>query len=263
MNLAYIQFAPAFLDPDAAMARLSELLARAAGADLVVIPELANSGYDFGSIDEAHRYAEPIGDSRYLSFLREQCHTHGFEVCTGLNERDGQALYNSAVLLTADGIVGHYRKLHLFMNEKDFFTPGNLGLPVFDRPYGRVGMLICFDWIFPEAWRVLALRGADIICHPSNLVLPGKAQRAVPVHAMINRVFVVLANRCGTEGDLTFTGRSLIADPRGAVLTEAPPDTDHVGIAKIDVALARDKQATPRNHVFDDRRPADYGDLVQ
>ena len=125
--------------------------------------------------------------------------------------------------LTRDGIAGHYRKLHLFVNEKDIFEPGDLGLPVFDRPYGRVGMQVCFDWAFPEAWRVLALKGADVICHPANLVLPGLAQSALPIYALTNRVFIATANRVGTEGELTFTGTSLIADPGGRVLSQAPP----------------------------------------
>ena len=125
---------------------------------------------------------------------------------SGLNERDGDRLYNSAVLVGPEGYVGRYRKLHLFMNEKDYFQPGDAGLPVFDIGACKVGMLVCFDWQFPEAWRVLALKGADVICHPANLVLPGLAQRAVPIHALTNRVYVVTGNRTGTEGGLDLHG---------------------------------------------------------
>ncbi|MGC9332990.1 MAG: nitrilase-related carbon-nitrogen hydrolase, partial [Anaerolineae bacterium] len=126
----------------------------------------------------------------------------------------------------------------------------------------RLGMLVCFDWIFPEAWRVLALKGADVICHPSNLVLPGLAQRAVPIHALTNRVYVVTANRVGTEDDLTFTGMSTIASPTGDVLAQASPADEAVSLVEVDLALARDKRITARNDLFADRRPEAYGTLL-
>ena len=167
------------------------------------------------------------------------------------------------MLVGPAGYVGRYRKLHLFLNEKDFFELGDEGLPVFDLGACRVGMLVCFDWIYPEVWRVLALKGADVICHPSNLVLPGLAQRAVPIHALTNRVYVVTANRIGSEGELTFTGLSTLADPRGEVLAQAPPAEEAVCVVDIDLALARDKQITPRNHLFADRRPEAYAELIR
>jgi predicted amidohydrolase len=180
---------------------------------------------------------------------------------SGFNERDGERPYNSAVLVGPDGYVGCYRKLHLFMNEKDFFEPGDAGLPVFDIGSCKVGMLVCFDWIFPEAWRSLALQGADVICHPSNLVLPGLAQRAVPIHALTNRVFVVTGNRVGAEGDLSFTGLSTIADPRGQVLVQASATEEEVNLVEVDVSLARDKDITSRNNLWADRRPEAYSVL--
>ena len=124
-------------------------------------------------------------------------------------------------------------------------------------------MLICFDWTFPEAWRILALRGADVICHPSNLVLPGLAQRGLPIHALLNRVYVVTANRIGLENDLRFTGMSLVADPQGNVLANASEADTEVSIVEVDLTLARDKQMTPRNHCFHDRRPEEYAQLVE
>ncbi len=263
MRVAYIQFCPAFGDIDDSMRRLRILLEQCYDADLVVLPELCNSGYNFADRRQAAAHAESIDDSRFLNFLRDECGRHKLEIVTGFNEVAGDRLYNSAVLVSADGVVGHYRKLHLFVGEKDSFTPGDLGLPVFERPYGKLGMLICFDWAFVEAWRVLAIRGADIICHPANLILPGLAQRALPVYALTNRVFIVTANRVGTEGDLTFTGLSLIADVRGEVLSQAPSTGDSVGIADVDVGLARDKQVTPRNHLFTDRRPEEYAALCE
>jgi predicted amidohydrolase len=122
----------------------------------------------------------------------------------------------------------------------------------------KIGMLVCFDWMFPEIYRTLALQGADVICQPSSLVLPGKAQKAIPVHAMINRVFLVLANRTGTEQNLTFTGNSLIAGPTGEILAQASALGEEVLEADIDISLSKNKMITPKNHAFDDRRPEFY-----
>jgi predicted amidohydrolase len=262
MRTACIQFAPAFLDPEETIRRLDPLLDDAAGSDLVVLPELCNSGYNFQSRDEAFACAEPADSGPFLAHLAGRCSELGCEIVTGFNERDGDVLYNSAALLSGSGLVGVYRKLHLFMNEKDHFLPGDRGLPVFDRPYARVGMQVCFDWCFPEPWRILALKGAQIVAHPANFVLPGKAQRAIPVHAMINRVFVANANRLGTERNLTFTGRSLIADTNGELIAEASQTEPAVVSAEILPAAARDKAMTPRNDAFADRRPEAYGELL-
>lgn len=261
MKLACIQFTPAFLDRDETIRRLDPWLKQAAGADLVVLPELCNSGYNFGSRDEAFACAERADDGPFLAHLVRRCSELGCEMVSGFCERAGDDLYNSAALVSAGGLEGLYRKLHLFMNEPDFFVPGDLGLPVFDRPYARVGLQICFDWWFPEPWRVLALAGAEIVAHPANFVLPGKAQRAIPVHAMLNRIFVANANRLGTEGNLTFTGGSLIAGVDGELLAEAPQTEPGVVVTEVDPAAARNKAVTTRNDALADRRPREYAAL--
>ena len=258
MKIGFIQFAPTLGDAAATMRHLDRLVEQAACADLLVLPELCNSGYNFASAEQAWATSELVGDSAFVRYLEALCQRLGCHIVSGFNERDGARLYNSAVLIGPAGYVGRYRKLHLFLNEKDFFEPGDEGLPVFDIGPCRVGMLVCFDWVHPEVWRVLALKGADVICHPSNLVLPGLAQRAVPIHALTNRVYVVTANRIGTEGELTFTGLSTIASPRGEVLAQASPAGEEVRVVEVDVSLARDKNITPRNHLFADRRPAEY-----
>jgi predicted amidohydrolase len=262
MKLSYMQFAPVLGDLPATMATIDRLSARCLGVDLLVLPELCNSGYNFTSRQQAWETSEEIDGSRFLEFLRTLCQRLDCHIVTGFNERHGEHLYNSAVLVNSWGYVGRYRKLHLFLNEKDYFQPGDEGLPVFDIGLCCVGLLVCFDWIFPEAWRVLALKGADVICHPSNLVLPGLAQRAVPAHALTNRVYVVTANRVGTEGELTFTGSSIIANPLGEVLAQAPSQGEAVSVVEVDVALARDKQITSRNHLFQDRRVEAYAGLL-
>jgi predicted amidohydrolase len=263
MKVGYVQFAPTLGNLDATLGCLEELLPRCAPAELIVLPELCNSGYNFASREQAVATAETVSDSRFVAFLVEHCRRHRCHIVSGLNEREGAALYNSAVFVGPNACIGLYRKLHLFYREQNYFEPGNVGLPVFDCGEAKIGMLVCFDWLFPEVWRVLALKSADIICHPCNLVLPGMCQRAIPIHAMINRYYIVTANRVGAEGDLAFTGASLIASPRGEVLTQAPPDTAHVSVVDVDLSRSRDKQITPMNHLINCRRPDQYGMLTE
>ena len=258
MKVAAIQFAPVLGDLDATIARLRPLLEKAAPADLVVLPELANSGYAFASREEAWSFSETTHESKFLAFLSEECRKHRFAIATGMNERSGDHLFNSAVLLNGEKVIGTYRKVHLFLNEKDIFDPGDLGFPVFSLNEVRVGMLICFDWVFPEAWRIMGLNGADIVCHPSNLVLPGLAQRTVPAHAVMNRYFIALANRIGKEKELTFTGKSLICGPQGEMYAEATAVDSQVVMATIEPLLARNKFITKRNNWLQDRRPDLY-----
>jgi predicted amidohydrolase len=262
VKIGFLQFAPVLGDVQATMAEIDQLRTLWAGADLLVFPELCNSGYNFESPEQAWATSEEIGKSVFLQYLESLCQAHGCHIVSGFNERDGEHLYNSAVLVGPHGYVGRYRKLHLFMTEKDHFEPGDAGLPIFDVGPYKVGMLVCFDWLFPEVWRILALKGADVICHPSNLVLPGLAQRAVPIHALTNRLYVVTANRIGTEGNLLFTGMSTIANPKGEVLLQASPTDREVGLVEADLEMARDKEITARNHVFADRRPEEYAILV-
>ena len=263
MEIGFMQFAPVLGDVQATIDRIDKLVDQCAGIDLLVLPELCNSGYRFESQEQAWATSEEIGSGIFIQFLESLCLRLGCHVVSGLNEREGSRLYNSAVLVGPQGYVGRYRKLHLFMNEKDYFEPGDVGLPVFDIGPCAIGMLVCFDWIFPEAWRVLALKGADIICHPSNLVLPGLAQQAVPVHALTNRYYVVTANRVGSEGELTFTGMSTIADPKGEVLIQAPRASEEVSRIEMDISLARTKDITSRNNILADRRPEQYALLAE
>ncbi len=262
MKIAFAQFAPVLGDSEANLALVQRLAPSYADADLVVLPELANSGYNFPDRAAARACAEDPETSPFVAALLEQARAADQHLVTGFCERAGDRLYNSALLLGPTGILGAYRKLHLFVDEKDLFEPGDLGLPVFDLPQARVGMLVCFDWVFPETWRALALQGAEIICHPANLVLPGKCQAVVPAQALCNRVFVITANRIGREGELSFTGDSLICDPDGAVLERAPADAECVRLVDVDPAEARDKMVTRRNDLFADRRPDQYHRLT-
>ena len=257
VRIGYVQMEPRVGEGEENRERVRRAVLAAPAADLLVLPELASSGYNFRDPTESAKLAEPV-DGPFVHVLRDLARDRGTALVAGFAERDGAQIFNSAVLVRPDGGLGLYRKLHLFLDEKDHFAPGDLGLPVFDLGQVRIGLLVCFDWQFPEAWRTLALRGADIVCHPSNLVLPGLAQRAIPTHALLNRLFVVTANRVGTERGLRFTGRSIIANPRGEILAEAAETAAESRVVEIDPREARDKSVTARNDLLADRRPEHY-----
>jgi len=251
----YVQIAPAFGEVDANLDRIGERV-EGTDADLLVLPELALSGYLFGDRRELAELAQP-GSGPAERRLVQIAGDVGCHLVVGVAERCGSQLFNSAVLVGPGGVVGRYRKAHLFDREKELFDPGDSGFGVWQVGEARVGMMVCFDWIFPEAMRTLALRGADLVAHPSNLVLP-LCQRAMPARCIENRVFAVTANRWGGEDrhgrQLTFTGASGVWDPSGDALLTGPAGADHVAVVELDLAAARDKHVTPNNHVLDDRR---------
>lgn len=237
-----------------------------ADADLVVLPELFASGYFFDSPDQAHALSEAVPDGPTTQRLAAWAGETGATIVAGLPERDGDRFYNAAVVVTPNGWLGTYRKAHLYYEETLHFTPGAEGFQVWTvtdrqrRPY-RLGVMICFDWFFPESARTLALGGADVIAHPSNLVLP-HCPAAMPIRALENGVFTATANRVGTETNgresLTFVGQSRICSPRGEVLATAPETGEAVVTAKIDPADARVSALNPYNDRLGDRRPALY-----
>ncbi len=232
-----------------------------ADVDLAVLPELCNTGYQFRDRQELADLAEPVPDgpttARLVRFALETATT----VCAGLAEADGDRFFNTAVLVRPDGTTSRYRKVHLFWDEKDLFTPGDLGFPVVTACGVPVGMMICFDWLFPEAARSLALGGAALLLHPSNLLLP-YCYDAMVTRCLENRVFAVTSNRVGREErvpgkGLTFIGLSQVVGPDGRRLAELGRTETGVAVAELDIAAA-DKLITPRNDVLADRRPEMY-----
>jgi predicted amidohydrolase len=230
------------------------------GVELLVLPELSNSGYNFISARQAYELSEEENNSEFIDLLVAHARAKNTCIVAGFNERSGKDLFNASILVTPAGIKGKYRNMHLFMNEKSTFKPGDLGLPVFDIGFCRLGMQICFDYLFPETWRILGLKGADIVCHPSNLITP-YPHKVLPAQALINRLFIITANRIGTERELTFSGSSVINDPEGDTILKAPKDREASMVINLDLEMARNKMITARNHVFDDRFPENYKDL--
>ncbi len=261
MRIGYYQSNPEFGKSSANLETIAAKL-DAVEADLIVLPELCVSGYQFVSQAEVRELAEPIPDGPTTARLAEIARKKRMVVVAGLAERAGSLLYNSAVVVGPNGFIGSYRKTHLFFEETLFFTPGDTGFRVWDIGPARIGVMICFDWYYPESARTLALKGADIICHPSNLVLPN-CPDSMPVRCLENRVFSVTCNRTGTESrggktPLVYIGNSEVVNPRGEILHRSPRDQEEVCIVEIDQAQARDKAITPYNDLLRDRREPLY-----
>jgi len=265
MRVGYFQFRPRFGEPAANRQRMAEALTTAQ-ADLLVLPELSNSGYNFNAMSEVAAWAESARTGATLALWRDMARKRRMTVVGGFAERDGDRLYNSAAAALPDGRAVIYRKIHLFYKEPEFFSPGDAPAPVVEAPGARIGVMICFDWAFPEVTRSLALRGAEVICHPANIVTPFPP-RAMVVRSVENRVFTITANRtgeeCGAAGRLRFPGKSQITAPDGAVLAASDEDIEEVRTADIDVVQARDKRLAGLTDLFQTRRPELYGDIAE
>lgn len=264
MRVGYYQFRPLF---GRVRTNLSKVVKRLDGAeaDLIVLPELAFTGYYFKNRYEAMSLAEDPRDSGTVTALADLCQKNDFHLVTGFAElHDGQC-FNSALLIGPDGLEHVYRKLHLFNEEKFCFDPGDIPLSV-QRVRGvNIGIMVCFDWVFPEVSRSLALQGADIICQPANLVL-AYCQQTMLTRSLENRLFSITCNRFGADkrpqGHLRFTGRSQIVAPDGERLQRAPAQREHLMIVDINPSIAHDKHITRHNDVLADRRPEFYGELI-
>ncbi|MFH1681430.1 MAG: nitrilase-related carbon-nitrogen hydrolase [Candidatus Eisenbacteria bacterium] len=266
MRVGYLQFDPAFGKREENLGRIGRIAReRARGADLLVLPELASTGYLFLSREEALSFGEPFPGGPTERFLAGLVRELRATVVVGFAERSGERLFNSCALMRPDGTSSVYRKAHLFLDEKDWFDPGDTPLEPVRAEGTEVGLLICFDWYFPEVARVLAIGGAKVLCHPSNLVLP-HCPEAMRTRCLENRVFAVTANRTGTDErggrSFAFIGESQVVGPGGKVLIRAPSSGVDVGIVEIDPAEAERKDPTGRNDWMVDRRTDLFGRLV-
>jgi len=295
MNVAVVQTSPVFGEVRSNVQKAIELM-ESVRAGLYVLPELFNTGYNFADRQEVEQLSEPIAGKTFDSvaeFAKERsCYvvygfaerttepdsrtsapkarppmaenpkpgTSNYEPTT-TNQQPRATYYNSAALVGPEGIVGLYRKVHLYNREHLFFAPGNLGFPVFELPFGKVGIMICYDWIYPESARSLALGGAQLIAHPSNLVMP-YCPDAMVTRCLENRVFAVTADRVGEEdrGGVRFRyiGNSEIVSPRGEILTRLGENEPGISVIGIDLLVANNKQVNEFNDLLKDRRADQY-----
>ncbi len=262
-TIAIAQTEPSFLDVPENHARAMELI-RSVRADLYLFPELYLSGYAFSTRQEVERCG--LGqENPYFEELSALSRERGIAICGGYAEKapgDNGTFYNSAFLIGDGALLANYRKTHLFYREHDFFAPGDTGFIVTEYRGVRLGLMVCFDWIYPESARTLALRGAQVILHPSNLVLP-YCQRAMFARAVENRVFVATANRVGREDnafgdDLTFTGGSQVVTPEGTYVLTFDEEETGIRAVTVDPAEADGKQLNAYDTILHDLRPEMY-----
>ncbi len=230
--------------------------------DIMVLPELFTAGYFFKQQREVDDLAEPAGGVT-VDFLKKLSKEKNAFIFAGFPEKADGGVYNSSVLVGYDGTEEYYRKAHLFFNEKKFFKKANQKFVVKDLKLKsgkeiKAGLMICFDWFFPEAARTLALSGAQILLHTANLVMP-YCPDSMPTRCIENQVFSVTCNRIGTEfqGDesLSYIGRSVIVNNKGKVLSQGSENKENVNVVEIpDIDDAKDKFINPFNDIFADRR---------
>jgi predicted amidohydrolase len=274
VKLACVQMQPSFGDVASNTARTLQFIERAAdqGANLVVLPELCNTGYVFSTREEAFAVAETIPDGPTVTAWRQCAARHRLHLVAGICERSGSKLYNSAVVIGPTGYLGTFRKVHLWNEENLYFEPGDLGFPVFHTPIGRLGVAICYDGWFPETYRMCALQGADIVCVPTNWVpIPGQAdghQAMANILAMAaahsNSMFIACADRVGIERGQPFEGQSVIVSYTGwPVAGPASRDAEEIIVAEVDLSEARRKRNwNAFNQVLRDRRTDVYNEML-
>lgn len=274
VKIACIQMEPAVGEAEANVQSSNRLIGEAAdhGANLVVLPELANSGYVFKTREEAFALSEQVPGGSACDAWATLAAKRELHIVAGICERDGDVLYNSSVLFGPKGYIGTFRKIHLWNEENLFFEPGNLGYPVFKTPIGRIGTFICYDCWFPESFRLCALQGADIICVPTNWVpIPGQdesreamANILVMAAAHSNSVFIAAADRVGSERGQPFIGQSIIVSYTGwPIGGPASPDKEEIIYAEANLADARRKRNwNEYNQVLRDRRGDVYDEML-
>jgi predicted amidohydrolase len=268
VRIACCQLAPDVEHPAGNAPRTRQAIAAAiaAGAQIVVLPELSNSGYVFASDDEVRAAAVTAGDELLGGWSIEAARGDAV-VVGGFCERGADGVvYNSCALVDADGVQAVYRKLHLWGEEARWFAPGADPPPVVPTRHGRIGLAVCYDLEFPELTRGLALAGAELIALPANWPREPEPPDGRPVlhslavvTAYTSRVFVAVCDRSGSERGLEFEGGSVIADPRGRLRAGSIADRGtHTISADCELAEARDKRTGPHNDAFADRRPDRY-----
>ncbi|NUU96397.1 nitrilase [Marinitoga sp. 1135] len=259
MKIGLVQFKPELFQVKDNIERAIKLIENKE-ADLFVFPELTFTGYTFNTHTEVEWVAEDKNGYSITTF-KKIAKEKNTNIVFGFVEKDEGKLYNSSVLIKSTGETRIYRKTHLFYEEKVFFEKGDTGFWVEEVNGVKVGLAICFDWFYPESFRTLALKGAQVIAHSANLVMP-YCQEANKFRSLENHVFIVTSNRWGEEINAlntnNFTGMSQITNPKGEVIIRFPEKGDMVKTIEINPEEANNKQLNKLNNIFEDRRPEFY-----
>jgi predicted amidohydrolase len=272
MKISCVQTDVTFQDINANLSSLEATVRSevAQGTQLTVFPECFSTGYCFDSLAEAMELGEsvPGPSTDRVAKLCAELRTY---VVFGMLEKSGDKLFNVAVLIGPEGLIGSYRKVHLpYLGVDRFTTPGDRPFEVFEAAGVRVGMLICYDGGFPEAARVLSIRGADLIVLPTNWPPGGSymAEFSINCRAMENGIYFAAVNRIGTENGFSFIGKSRICSPVGATINSIDDASPGILRTEIDPLIARTKRIVrvPGKHLIDrmaDRRPEMYGAICE
>ena len=273
-TVACLQFEPVVGETRSNRERGLELIEQALsqGANLVVLPELSDSGYVFESRAEAFALADRADRSAAVESWIDIAREHDIHIVGGFCERDGNRLFNSAAIVGPEGLLSVFRKLHLWGEEALYFERGDRGVPVVTIPLGRIAALICYDGWFPEAWRMAALQGADLVAVPTNWVpMPSQPEDQLSMSNILcmaaahsNSMFVAAACRTGIERGQPFIGQSLIVNHEGwPVAGPAGKDDTCVLVAELNLADARRKRSLNNfNQVMRDRRTDVYDEML-
>lgn len=260
MYLSVIQFETLFNNKENNLKKIINSI-NGIGSEILVFPELATSGYYFTDKKQLSRIADNF-DGNTINMIQKLSTELDKIVILGFPELFEGKIFNSAAIIFPNPELSSvYRKTHLFYKERFVFEEGNTGFPVIEYNGLRLGTMICYDWRFPEAARTLALKGADLIVCPSNLVT-GVWQNVMSARALENKVYMAVSNKIGVEtnGDdeLSFNGESAIYSYDGSYLAKASKDTEEVITAEIFPERTRDKSFNEINDIFKDRRPQFY-----
>ena len=258
MKVGFVQFNPLFGDKEA-NCRTVENLLQSVNADVLLLPELFNTGYAFLDKRELGELAELVQGDTY-HFIHDLVKSTKCAIAYGFAERSGDSFYNSICFVAPSGLIASYRKSHLFFEERFIFQPGDTGFNVFEYEHVKFGMMICWDWIYPEAMRTLALKGAQVVLQAANLVTP-YCPDAMVTRAIENRVFIVTADRAGDEKrdakNFHFIGMSQAVAPDGEILVRVGEEPC-VKVVDIDPDIALNKKMNTHNDLFLDRREKLY-----
>lgn len=274
MRVAVAQVRSEVLDVEENLRRVERAVAEAAsdGAELVVLPELVATGYTIDAVGLSATAESGDGSGPVLSAWSRLARDHEVAVIGGFVERDGLSLYNAVAVIDRGGqMLGTYRKLHLFGEESTVFRPGDHGLPIFELDRIKVGVLVCYDLRFPEAVRLLALRGAELIAAPAAWVTgfdaadEGSGERigqvaGALVQANLNQVYIACSDQCAATDEFRFLGRSLVASPFGKpVAGPLDADSEELALADVDPEVARGaRERAPGISPREDRRTDVY-----
>lgn len=243
-------------------------LAATEGAKIISLPQLFAAPWFPASIDQKNFSFAEKEDGPTAGFLKDEAARHGAVLIGSIFEEDNGRYYNTALVFGPDGLIGKYRKVHVpqipLWEERAYFSPGDLGFPVFATPFGKVGVLLCWDIFFPEGFRILALKGADIVFAPTASAFEHshrKWERAISAAAHANGIFIFRVNRVGKEDKQEFYGRSFCVGPDGEMIDKPSGSSEGIIVAEIDLGEVSDVRS---DWVFlKDRRPEEYSMIAE